>query len=502
MSVINCSGARLPRELDVQVNASIPRTEKVTDMTLAAVLVQTGNLPIGAGRIQIYNDSDAVQEVWTSTSEAYKAARDFFAVPTGPTEFAIAQIFSTPQSGFLTTGATGDIAAFTAVTDGSFTVSVDAVSVDVSGLDFSGAADLAACAVIIQAGLTAAGAATSVIHDGASFVITSDSTGDSSTVSVLTTTAPAAGTDISGEQYMNGRDGEAITQQGYTPGTIADEALLVQKAAGCKGKFVYGWLLEESLRDSDDAVTFAQWIEAQDKAIFSPCSNDPLALNPNSQIDISPVLQALSLTRTCGPQYHDKKDFYPDAALLAVMLGVDYSGENTAITAKFKDFPGIPTVGVDVNEWATLEAKGYNILSATGNNSRVNREGTTESDDYFIDDRVNLDNLVEEAQVAVYNVFLRNPKVPYTVPGQGLLEAGLAVVLNRYVRNGVLADRAISDPVAENGIEIKPAFKVESGAIQLATAADRAIRKAPPIAVIVYLAGAIHSVKININAYT
>ena len=498
--VINCGDKALPRSVDVQVSVSSPQTEQATALDLACLVTSTGDLPIGAGRFKVYASADDVITDFGTTSQAYYAARDFFSQPTHPKEFGIAQAFTAPQSGTLTCGQGGALESFTSIEDGSFAVTIDSVSYNVTGCDFSDATSMTDVSSVIQTAITTAGGAAGVTHDGQRFIFTSASTGDGSNVSVLT--SAASGSDISGFGIINGRADAATPQAGYTPTGIDGEFKLIQEAAGCNGKFIYGWLLDETYRDSDDVLKAAAYVETLDKGIFFPCSNDPQAKNPASTTDIGKELDAFGYLRTADPFFDSNKDAYPNAALAAIMLGVNYSGTNTAITAKFKDLVGLQTEGVSVSELGILEGKGYNVFTRTGNTARVVREGTMVGPTYYIDDRVNLDNFIEELQTAVYNVFLRNGKVPYTSSGQYLIQAAASRICEKYVTNGVFAARQVATTANDSGFILEPAYTLTFASIASATASDRAQRKSPPLQIIVNLAGAIHSIAINVIANT
>ena len=497
--VIKCGNKSLPRSLDVNVSVTQAQTEIATDLTLAVCVVKDGPLPIGAGRVRFYSDFDSVSNDFGPESEAANAARDFTSQTPRPLIFAIGQAFDTPQKGFMTTGASGELAAFKAISDGEFSISVDAVTSDITGLDFTSATSFDDVAATTQTAVDAVFSGATVVYNGASFVFTSPTSGDSSSVSVLASPLVVSGMDVSGPVYFNGLFGEANTQEGYTPTGITQELQLIQMAAGCSGRFIYGWTLEEGFRDSQDVLDAAAYLETQDKAAFFPCSNDPLALDPNATTDIGPELDEFGYLKTSDPIYHDNQKYYPDFALAAIMLAVDYSGVNTTITAKFKNLLGIPTVGLSVTQYTTLQGKHYNTFSLTGNNSRVFREGTQVAAGWFIDDQINVDNLKEELQVAAYNAFLRNGKVPLTVGGQAIMEDSLTPTGERYTDNGSIADRQVVDLSSKSGFSLEPAYSITSGNIALLTASDRAVRKAPPMVFTVYLAGAMHSIDININ---
>jgi hypothetical protein len=281
---------------------------------------------------------------------------------------------------------------------------------------------------------------------------------------------------------------------------LVSELGLIAEAARCGGSFVYGWALDAVYRDSADQVLAGQWAQAR-VAVMPLVSNSPLAWDPNSTTDLAPEIVTLGLFRA-WPFYHDQAAYYPDMALLAIMLSVNYAQRNSTLTAKFKDLVGIPTVGLTETQWSVLEGKGYNTFTLTGNTARVHREGTTGNVAWFMDDVTNLDNFVEELQVAEYNVFLRNGKVPYNTTGQALLQEGLQQVCERYVFNGTLSDRRVLDLTAVDGFRIDPPYDIIPTPIELMTVADRTDRIGPPFVINANLAGAIHSIAINVNAFS
>lgn len=501
VNVINCGNNSLPRSLDVSVTVTRPTAELTTDLSVAVFAQDGGGFDYGAGRLAFYSTFDSVQDDARVTAEGLKAARDFFAQPRRARRMAIGQVFSTPQAGYLLSGALGALTAFQAVTDGSFAVAIDGVSDDITGLDFSTDTTLALVATRIQAALITAGftGATAVIS-GTQIRITSGTSGDGSTVSVLAPVDPAAGTDISGPGFLNARLGTAVSQPGYTPGDLVSELALIAEAARCGGSFVYGWALDAAFRDTDDQIAAGQWAQAR-TAVMPLVSNSPLAWDPNSTTDLGPDIKALGLFRA-WPYYHDQADFYPDMALLALMLSVNYSQRNSTITAKFKDLIGIPTVGITETQWQVLTSKGYNSFTLTGNTARVNRDGDTPNVAWFMDDVTNLDNFVEELQVAEYNAFLRNGKIPFNVEGQTILQDALQQVCEKYIFNGTLSERRVLDTTQVDGFRIDPPYTITPTPIELSTVADRTDRIGPPFVIDLNLAGAIHSIAINVNAFS
>ena len=504
VNVINCGNNSLPRSLDVQVTVTRPSAELTTDLSVAVFAQDGGGFDHGAGRIAYYSTFEAVQDDVRVTAQGELAARDFFAQPRRAARMAIGQVFDTAQAGYLQTGAVGTVAAFQAVTNGSFAISIDGVSEDITGLNFSTDTTLALIATRIQTALQAVATggftAATVTVIGTQFRITSGTTGDLSTVSVLAPVSPATGTDVSGPGFLNGLMGVGVVVPGYLPTGLVDELALIAEAARCGGSFVYGWALDAAFRDTPEQVEAGQWAQTR-VAVMPLVSNSPTAYDPNSTTDLGPEIKELGLYRA-WPYYHDQVAYYPDMALLALMLGVNYSRRSSTITAKFKDLVGIPIVGLTETQWSVLEGKGYNTFTLTGNTARVNREGTTGNVAWFMDDVTNLDNFTEELQVALYNVFLRNGKVPYNTQGQALMEDGAQQVCEKYVFNGTLSERRVLDTSRVGGFRIDPAYTITSTPLELMTVADRSARIGPPITIDVNLAGAIHSIAVNVNAFS
>lgn len=503
VDVIASSDKSLDRSIDVQVSVTKNQIEGATDLSVLLFVTKDAPYDQGAGRVRLYTDMEAVAEDFGSSQQAYRAATTFFSQPRRSATFAVGKMFVDPVAGFMKTKAVGtDVNAWKAVTDGSFNITVDGSSVDVTALDFSSVTSLDDVASVVSAG----SAAFSCVNSNGQFIFTSATTGDLSTVSALATVDPASGTDISGELFLNGQDDagdptdDVIIVPGYAPtGQIADELDLIEEAASTTGTFVYGWCMDKTFRDSQDQIDTATWIEAR-KANLALCLNSPFVKDPASTSDIGYLLSQTANIRTFTT-YHDNAYYYPEVAIMAQMLGVDYRSENATITAKFKDLVGIPTVGVNSTDMAVLLSKRVNTFTAVGNNARTYREGQQENSAWFIDDLINLDNFEEELQTAVYNVFLQNGKVPYNEKGINLLRSAIVSVCERYVFNGTLSERQISVTAGDNKPSIEPAYIITNTPLALVSDSDRAQRIGPPFKVKLNLTGAIHSVSIDVNAY-
>lgn len=497
--IVACGDKPLPRSTDVPITVSKSQTELTTSLTNAIFVTPTGPLRHGASRVRAYSsiNADAVGNDFGTTSEAYKAARDFCAQPQRPDTFLIGQVFTDPQAGYLVTGGVEpDLSVWTAVTDGQFGITIDGVTNQVTALNFSAVTSLDDVASVVEAGIQAIATggftAATVENSGGVFIIRSGTTGDLSTVSVLL--PGAAGTDISGADYLNGADASPVP--GYAPTTFTNELLLIASAADCSGVFAYGWALDEVYRDAQESEDLAAFTEGR-VAIASLTSNDAAALNPDATSDIGPALETLGYQRTGRPEYSDNAQYYPCFAKLANMLAVDYNGENTAKTLKFKNLVGLPTVGVDTTQWTVLQAKGYDTFTRTGNTARTTRNGQMVDPTWYWDERIGLDNYAEEVQTAYYNVLLKNGKLGYNPTTIAKLQDALAPINSKYKRNGLASDRIVE---TADGIETIPAFQVIIQPLEQVTAAQRVARNGVSTQIIVQLDGAMHTLPIDIVA--
>lgn len=515
--IIISDGKSLPRDIDVTVNVSKPQAEVTTDLSVGVFCTPNATFDHDASRIRFYSTFDAVADDFVTSAEAYKAAQAWFSQSPRAKTFAVARIFEASVAGFLQCGVIGTLvlADWKAVTTGSFTISLNGVEEDVTAVDFSAITDLAGIATVLQTKIRAAGEGTAftaatVTFDAATnqIRITSGSPGDESTVSYLTAVSPASGVDISGSGFLNGvfvtgaLTQSCYTVPGYLPTGIVGELGYIAEAASASGKFVYGWTLDKTYRDTDDAVLAAGWAEAQSAAIMGIVTNSPFALDPSSITDVGYLMNKNGYHRSFCV-YHNNAYYYPEVSILAYALSVNYSSFMSTITTKFKVLQGIPTVPMTVSELAVLLNKRINTYTLVGNTSKTFREGQESDDTWFMDDLINLDNFKEELQVEVYNVFLRNKKIPYTANGVALLYTAMAKVCDRYVYNGTFAERPLSEAeTLEKGYNTAPAYAISFVPLGSLTVSDRASRKGPPATINANLAGAMHSIDIGVEAYS
>lgn len=324
-----------------------------------------------------------------------------------------------------------------------------------------------------------------------------DATGSTAVVAFPVT--HTSGTYVGPLLNLTASEGGSI-MAGYTPVDIAGELDNIQNAATSAGAFIYGWCLVKTLRDIAIQTVAAAWALAQDKAMMPLVTNDVTALDSSYTADLGSVLKPL-LNKRAVAIYSNNLDEYPDVSILAYMLSVNYQSQNSTVTAKFKQLPGVNTVALTSTQWSVLASKGYNTYTLTGLNAQVWREGGTSdiATPWFMDTVINMDNFVEDLSVNIYNVFLRNGKVPYTVVGQMMLVDVCRDTGDQYVYNGVFADRQVVDNTAKSGVVNVPAVAINPTPIAQMSTTSRASRVGPPISMIVQEAGVIQSIAVGVQ---
>lgn len=509
----------LPRGIDVLVQVNKPQAAQTlgTDIALIASTTDAAETILHGERLRSYTSFTGVQVDYASTTEPYKAAREYFSQNPRPREIYIGRIFTTDQGayGFSRT-VTALYTDFTSITDGEFSVTIDGGQEDITALNFSTDTSLDDVAATVQAGLQAVGtggytAATFTWDaDTEQFKLTSGTTGASSTIAQtgLSSVSGGSGTDISGDAYLafyddpNDDSDNLLIVDGYAVTGVADElALLYNTALGCLNKRWYGLILTDEFRDAGDPSLPANfdirdaagWVEAN-FVLMGTDTNDPNTLLSAQTDDVASDFTEAGYTRSFVV-YHDNKAYYPSASALARQLAVDYDGVETVITTKFKDLPGVPTVPISSADLTVLEGKRSNTIAKVAGGQRYFREGFTSSTNWFIDERRNLDAFADEIESRMLTLLLQQGRVGYNARGQAQIYGAIAAACDQFVRNGTITDRVKDDGT------IDPAYTINVPSPLQLSAGDRSAREWNGITVDVNLTGATHSVSILVNAF-
>jgi len=495
------SSQTLPLSMDVSITVSSSQSALATDLSVPCFVDSGLGFMPNANRVRFYLTLASVLDDFAANTKAYAAAQAFFA-QTNPGEMAIGEAYTADLQAQLISGelSASELSAIEVVTTGSMKVSVNGSEKTLDIMDFHAATTIEGIAAVIQTELTSQSIAATcavVTYPGGSKRIVIKTTLVGGTAALTYASSPATGTDVSALLNFTLATGATLCQ-GYTYVSLADELQSISNAASAQSKFLYGWCLARTFTSVSDQLSAAAWALSQTYAIMGLCYTNVNAYDAGVSTDLGSELKELSNKRVFAV-WHDDTSVYPEMSILAYMLSVDYNQKDSTVTAKFKELPGIGTATVTYSQYLILLSKGYNVYTLMQSNVKVVREGETENTSWYLDTVINIDNFVNDLLVNVYNVFLRNAKVPYTRTGQALLVDVCRDTGNKYVYNGSFADRLVSDTSNKDGYSITPAVAITPTPIYQMSAANRAARTGPPIKLVVQEAGAIHNINISVN---
>ncbi len=470
--------------------ATLPAAPSRKGFGTMLIVTQEAGVSLLQG-VKLYASIEEVAADFASTTEAYKAAQTYFSQNPRPTSLYIGRRFIVAQSALLQGGAdeTELIATWNAISDGSFTVSIDGDEQDITGLDFSLAADLDAVAAIIetavQAIATGGYTAATFVHNATQFVATSGTTGATSTVSFLT--PQGAGTDISSLLKM--AQGESTKIDGIAAETSVADALDRMQAASDDW---YALSFTKETRDSQDVKDAAAWAEARVKQFYT-ATNNLDTFDTAVETDIAWFLNDKNYTRTFTV-FSNYPAEYPEVSAFARAATVDFASSNSTLTLKFKQAPGITPEKLNSAQLAAVTAKGANVFATVGGFDMI-LEGVMAKGIGTWQDTVHgvdwLQNAIEN------NVFTflatRATKVPFTDEGVALIEQQVINGLEEGVRNGLIARNATDS----NGVFMPLGYVVSSIKVADIPASQRSQRIAPAVSFTAVGAGAIHNININ-----
>jgi hypothetical protein len=360
-----------------------------------------------------------------------------------------------------------------------------------TGMDFSGVTNLNGAATIINNALQGA----SCWFDGTRFHIQAISNGPTSSLSYAS--SAGIGQDVSTPLKLTQATGASAPVNGIAAETALECAVALRAHPQWYG-------LQFALTNditTTDYVNVAEYIEACDPvSIFGFTSQDTAALDPVVINDIFSQMRALGYTRSFG-QFSSSSP-YAVASMYARAFTVDFEANNTVITLKFKQEPGVAAEVLTENQAAALKLKRANVFVTYSNDAAIIQEGVMCSGMFF-DERHNVDWLANRIQTDVFNVLYTSPtKIPQTNQGVHIIVATVEASLQQAVVNGMVAPGQWNAPgfgQIQYGQMLPKGFYVWAPLVEAQPQAIREQRIAPTIQCAIKLAGAVHFANVIVN---
>ncbi len=491
-------GNALPisRLISVGVNLS-PQAAQMQNISDLLVLGNSDVIDVQT-RERTYPSLTAVETDFGTTAPEYLAAEAWFGQTPQPGEIRIGRWAQTATAGILVgatlSAAQQAISAWVGVTTGSFEVTIDGTLKTLSNLNFSAATNLNGVASDITTALAGAGTMTwNATYSR--FQLESSVTGTSSTVSFASATG--SGTDISAMLGMTSTSAGAYAVAGIAAESALAAATLFDANFGQKW---YGLVMPTITQDSDH-VAVAGFIQgATNKHVYGVTTQEASVLVSTDTSNIAYQLKALGYLRSVV-QY-SSSSAYAVCSLLGRILTTNYTANNTVITLMYKQEPGVVPETLNDTQITALEGFNCNVFVEYDNNTAIIEPGVVSSGE-FLDVVTGTDWLALVIQTSLWNLLYQSTtKIPQTDAGNHLLLVQAEQVCGQAVANGLLAPgvwNASGFGSLNQGDYLSKGFYVYAPPVATQSAADRAARKSVAFQIAGVLAGAIHSVNVQIN---
>lgn len=257
---------------------------------------------------------------------------------------------------------------------------------------------------------------------------------------------------------------------------------------------------EDELTPAEITATAAAIQASSLSRVFAVTSSDSGIIDSATTSDVASTLKAAGYSRTFV-QYSTKSKY---AALSAFgrAFTVNFTGNNTTITLKFKTEPGVTYENLTSSQAAAVDAKNANVYVYYANDTAILQQGVMSNGDFF-DERHGLDWLQNYVQTNLFNLlYTSTSKIPQTEAGITRLLTNVEMSLDQAVSNGLVA------PGVWNGGDIgqitagdtlTKGYYVYAQPLSSQAQSDREKRRAPLIQAAIKLAGAVHHADVQIN---
>lgn len=212
------------------------------------------------------------------------------------------------------------------------------------------------------------------------------------------------------------------------------------------------------------------------------------------------ILKQKSYRRSIG-QYSQTP--YAAVAIMGYAMGANTATINSAYTLKFKTEVGVIPDDLTNQQVANLVKNNGNYYVSRGSDDAYNMfENGVMSDGTWFDEILNLDMLANNMQMSIMDLLKSRPKIPQTEAGVLSIKLAIKSDLDKAVRIGFIAPGVWNGPdilELSQGDTMPEGYMILSEPISEQSQADRDARIAPPIYTPLKLAGAVHSVVLQID---
>lgn len=250
-----------------------------------------------------------------------------------------------------------------------------------------------------------------------------------------------------------------------------------------------------------DVISVAAAIEASSLSrILVVTTDDVNVLVAGNTDNIGYKLKAAGYGRTFWQYSSSSK--YAAISAFGRAFTVNFTGNNTTITLKFKTEPGVTYETLTTAQAAAIDVINGNVYVYYANDTAIIQQGVMANGDFF-DERHGLDWLQNYVQTNLYNLlYTSTTKIPQTDAGVTRLMTNVEASLDQAVNNGLVAPGVWNGgPIGQiqSGDTLTKGYYVYADAVSSQAQSDREARKSPVVQAAIKLAGAIHYGDVQIN---
>ena len=418
-----------------------------------------------------------------------------------PSSLFLARYPQSPIPAFLLGGPAPTLATLKAFTAGSLSLTIDGTVSAISSINLSTATSLAGVAVSLTSALTpnaddAVISFNTTIND---FIVTSGSTGATSTITFATGTMAAA---LGFTQATGGTlsQGQAATD----PVTFMNQ--LVKYTQNWVG-FATTFPLSES-----DMEAFSEWASGTDgRYLYAAWDDDPTAVeNPGTFTGFGNWLFLNQPNGTAAVWGVNATSAALRAAfVLGITASINWGAKNGSIDYFAKGNANLSPDVTDNTTAANLTANGYSFYGdyATADQQFLFfNNGQISGEDLWIDLYVDAIWLNNALQLAEMELFANVNKLPYGQTGYDMISAAAQGPITQAVNNGViqtgipLSAEQIAIANSQAGLDISSQLQNNGYFFQVVPVTDpivRAKRTSPPCNLWYTSGGAIQQITLN-----
>lgn len=446
-------------------------------------------------RMRSYVDLESVAGDFGVEAPEYKAAALYFGQSPRPQQLMIGRWLRTAAPavlrGGILTAQEQAMASWRAISNGSFTISINGQPVIVEGLDFTRQTNLNGVATVINTKLTGKAVIT---WDGSRFTVTTATTGASATIGYAS--ALGTGSDVSGMLKLTSASALAPVN-----GADAETPLeAVVKLADRSGQWYGLSFAAATMPTADQLVAVGEFIEGSSiSRIFGVTETDTRVLDATYTGDLASRFKDLAYRRTTVCYSANP---YAVVSMMGRAFSVNFSANRSTITLMYKQEPGVVAELITETQAQTLKAKRCNVFVRYQNDTAIIQYGVMSGQAYF-DEIHGLDWYADALQTALYNLLYQSrTKIPQTDEGQNQLVNVVSGVCQEAINNGLVAPgqwNADGFGQLQRGDYLKDGFYIYCPPMASQDQAIREQRIAPPIQIALKLAGAIHEIDAEVS---